>query len=1055
MDMAPEKEYFAFISYQRKDEEWADRLRNKLEHYRLPSNVRKQDASLPKEIRPIFRDALELAGGVLAKEIETALQNSKFLIVICSPNSAKSPWVNKEIQTFIDLGREDHIIPFIIDGTPFADNPDSECFPPALRSLKGEKELLGININELSRDAASIKVVARMFGLKFDTLWQRYEREQRKRLMYIIAAVVLFALVSLGIGAYFVRQNSIIQRQKMILQKDSVILANHLEHIRGDSVKLAIQNDSIARQNKLILKQRDDLDGALRQLLLSNRQLVIERDNVLKANWGMMENQARAVAEICHSLTEDGDVLPALRLLMSLVPKDLNHPERPMTPELERELRRAFAKLEQGKVPIARLGIPVGGNTVSTFNKDGSRLYFTQEKHLYVYNTRNGQIIDDLSFANNIYGLSLSADEKYLMLESFNERNSTRTILDLNTMLVKFTLDLGPSIFSSCQPVCGGKYIASCVDSTYSIWNWQGELLEQKKMDRAVTNLTFSADEKSMAVTTRGKTRVFDAKTHQCKYEIEVRPSLTSAAGFSHDGSTLITGSLDSVVHVWNGQTGKYRRAIVLADRLRSAYLNNRGDLMVTLGNSSNIIEVWNTATGVLERQIGKGKLYERDNTVFALLENDGLKIINPFTGKMVLQLPVEEEVDAFDINFKQRLAVIATKEGNAHLWSLQNNKTYKVLAHSDYSKNIFGKRYMIRNKCWNRDGSLFATVGSDNIVALWAYPSFNKVATFAGHTQEIYSVCFDASEQRLLTCSYDSTARVWSIAGKKQLLELKHDKSLSMACYINHDNQIITTAEHEVMVWDALTGELQHRFSPTHPTDSASELIPGISDNICAVIYIPDKQQIVASYFNGAICVWSLYNSQIVKEERVHQGRTEVTLSPDEKIYASWAYGGQLYLWNAATHKRICELKGHTGDVYDAIFLQDGKSLVSSAGDGRVLQWDINQGVLMRELSSGTGGIQHLTLDRSGRFIIALTNEKKLVVIDLQKGNVVMEFHDKDFYTCPVFDMQTKAIVAPMTDGWINGYQWLPMEELIGYFYRMLGDIKLTPQEMRKHNIY
>lgn len=49
------KEYFAFISYQRKDEEWADRLRCKLEHYRLPSSVRKQDASLPKEIRPIFR----------------------------------------------------------------------------------------------------------------------------------------------------------------------------------------------------------------------------------------------------------------------------------------------------------------------------------------------------------------------------------------------------------------------------------------------------------------------------------------------------------------------------------------------------------------------------------------------------------------------------------------------------------------------------------------------------------------------------------------------------------------------------------------------------------------------------------------------------------------------------------------------------------------------------------------------------------------------------------------------------------------------------------------
>jgi len=57
--MEQPKEYYAFISYKREDEKWADWL-----------------------------DALELAGGVLAKEIETALQQSKFLIVICSPNSA-------------------------------------------------------------------------------------------------------------------------------------------------------------------------------------------------------------------------------------------------------------------------------------------------------------------------------------------------------------------------------------------------------------------------------------------------------------------------------------------------------------------------------------------------------------------------------------------------------------------------------------------------------------------------------------------------------------------------------------------------------------------------------------------------------------------------------------------------------------------------------------------------------------------------------------------------------------------------------------------------------
>lgn len=257
--MEQPKEYYAFISYQRKDEEWAERLRNKLEHYRLPSSVRKQDTSLPKEIRPIFRDALELAGGVLAKEIETALQNSKYLIVICSPNSAKSPWVNNEIQTFINLGREEKIVPFIIDGTPFSDNEETECFPPALRSLKGEKELLGININEVSRDAAAIKVVARMFGLKFDTLWQRYEREKKKNQWVIIGGTLLLAFVSWGFVGYFVKQKRIIEEQRGNLLISNIKNLTYIANINREKKQIydcrnnLLQIDSLVNAYRLPL----------------------------------------------------------------------------------------------------------------------------------------------------------------------------------------------------------------------------------------------------------------------------------------------------------------------------------------------------------------------------------------------------------------------------------------------------------------------------------------------------------------------------------------------------------------------------------------------------------------------------------------------------------------------------------------------------------------------------------------------------------------------------------------------------------------------------------
>lgn len=222
------KEYYAFISYKREDEKWAKWLQDKLEHYKFPTNLNGR-TDLPKSIRPTFRDVTDLKPGLLAEEINNALSNSEWLIVVCSPRSAKSQWVCKEAQTFIDLGRADHIIPFVIEGNPFSNNIATECYPEALLNLTGSKELLAANINEMGRDAAAIKVVARMFNLRFDALWQRYEREQRRKKWMWIGGAIIFALSGLSIGGYFVKQNNTIEKQNVKLQKyiSTLIEANN------------------------------------------------------------------------------------------------------------------------------------------------------------------------------------------------------------------------------------------------------------------------------------------------------------------------------------------------------------------------------------------------------------------------------------------------------------------------------------------------------------------------------------------------------------------------------------------------------------------------------------------------------------------------------------------------------------------------------------------------------------------------------------------------------------------------------------------------------------
>ena len=58
----------AFISYKREDEVWAKWLQKKLEHYKLPTEIRKKNPDLEfyECPRHIFKDTTDLSGGVVS-----------------------------------------------------------------------------------------------------------------------------------------------------------------------------------------------------------------------------------------------------------------------------------------------------------------------------------------------------------------------------------------------------------------------------------------------------------------------------------------------------------------------------------------------------------------------------------------------------------------------------------------------------------------------------------------------------------------------------------------------------------------------------------------------------------------------------------------------------------------------------------------------------------------------------------------------------------------------------------------------------------------------------
>ena len=100
MSALPAK-YWAFISYNHRDAKIAATLQRMLETYRVPQRLvgtRTTVGEVPARLKPVFRDRDELQASTdLRAVVLEALAQSRYLIVICSPDSARSEWVTREI----------------------------------------------------------------------------------------------------------------------------------------------------------------------------------------------------------------------------------------------------------------------------------------------------------------------------------------------------------------------------------------------------------------------------------------------------------------------------------------------------------------------------------------------------------------------------------------------------------------------------------------------------------------------------------------------------------------------------------------------------------------------------------------------------------------------------------------------------------------------------------------------------------------------------------------------------------------------------------------------
>lgn len=186
--------YVAFISYKSEDAKYAKRLKKYLHSYRLPAKTRKANKGINLQCKPVFLDKTNLTPGPLDEGLRSEVQDSKYLIVICSRNAkAHSAHLDDELRFFLEGGGDrSRIIPFIIDKSDYT---VEECFPKGLADLCKEEDIVGANIHDAGWRTALLKVIASLLDIKRVEL-EADDYRRRRFYRFMIAVLCVAALIS-------------------------------------------------------------------------------------------------------------------------------------------------------------------------------------------------------------------------------------------------------------------------------------------------------------------------------------------------------------------------------------------------------------------------------------------------------------------------------------------------------------------------------------------------------------------------------------------------------------------------------------------------------------------------------------------------------------------------------------------------------------------------------------------------------------------------------------------------------------------------------------------
>jgi eukaryotic-like serine/threonine-protein kinase len=223
------------------------------------------------------------------------------------------------------------------------------------------------------------------------------------------------------------------------------------------------------------------------------------------------------------------------------------------------------------------------------------------------------------------------------------------------------------------------------------------------------------------------------------------------------------------------------------------------------------------------------------------------------------------------------------------------------------------------------------------------------QIMALTGHEDRVRSVAYSSDGARLVTTSYDKSARIWDAATGLEISRLVgHDDRVRSAAFSADGTRVVTGSfDKTARIWDAATGRELVRLE-------------GQMDRVQFVAFSPDGRQVATASDDKTVRVWDASSG---RQLRLLQGHTEVvstvTFSADGRRLVTASDDRTARVWEASTGRQLLVLQGHEGAVESAQFSSDGSRIVTASLDKSARVWDASSG---RELLELIGHGQLLT---------------------------------------------------------------------------------------------